>query len=108
MKLEQHTKSTCEFLCDFAQGYITCEQCSVLLHRYLYMTMLREPVTRYISEWKHTSLLWSWFPNLMCGGRRATRQEMPICFPGKLQVSQSVSSVHEAMQVQGVAQFFFY
>jgi len=58
---------------------------SVLLYvyRYLYFTVLRDPVQRYISEWKHVQRGSTWISaKLMCNGRQATLQEVPFCFKG--------------------------
>ena len=56
---------------------------SVYVCRYLYMTMLREPVSRYLSEWQHVQrgATWAW-AFLKCDGRKATRQEVPSCYAG--------------------------
>jgi len=51
--------------------------------RYLYFTILRDPVQRYISEWKHVQRGSTWISaKLMCNGRQATLQEVPFCFKG--------------------------
>ena len=55
------------------------------LYRYLYFTVLRDPVQRYISEWKHVQRGSTWISaKLMCNGRQATLQEVPFCFKGRL------------------------
>ena len=45
--------------------------------------MLRDPVKRYISEWKHLTQRGQWYSWLTCGGRRAIRREVPPCFRGQ-------------------------
>ncbi|XP_072180365.1 heparan-sulfate 6-O-sulfotransferase 1-A-like [Diadema setosum] len=49
--------------------------------RYFYITVVRNPVNRYISEWRHTQRGATWKSSrLMCGGREATEKEIPPCF----------------------------
>lgn len=56
------------------------------IFRYLYVTMLRDPVMRYLSEWKHVQRGGSaWLAaQLNCDGRQATLDEVPFCFTGEL------------------------
>ncbi|ESO09569.1 hypothetical protein HELRODRAFT_73819, partial [Helobdella robusta] len=50
---------------------------------YHYFTILRDPVQRYLSEWKHVRRGSTWSAvKLMCNGRRATRSEVPLCYSG--------------------------
>lgn len=52
--------------------------------KYYYITILREPVQRYISEWKHTQRGSTWMSaELKCDGRQATLSEVPFCFSGE-------------------------
>ena len=47
------------------------------------MTVLRDPVERYLSEWKHVQRGATWkAAGLRCNGRQATLQEVPFCFEG--------------------------
>ncbi|XP_061758457.1 heparan-sulfate 6-O-sulfotransferase 3-B-like [Nerophis ophidion] len=49
-----------------------------------YITMLRDPVSRYLSEWKHVQRGATWKSALhMCEGRPATRAELPACYSGE-------------------------
>ncbi|GAB1610772.1 heparan-sulfate 6-O-sulfotransferase 3-B-like [Argonauta hians] len=50
--------------------------------RYKYMTMVREPVERYISEWLHTRRGADWTILHKCNHRLATRREVPPCHKG--------------------------
>ena len=53
--------------------------------RYLYFTVLRDPIHRYISEWKHVQRGSTWqSAKLMCNGRQASLNEVPFCFQGRL------------------------
>jgi len=57
--------------------------CNFLLYRYLYFTILRDPIQRYLSEWKHVQRGSTWLSaKLMCNGRQATLHEVPFCFQG--------------------------
>ncbi|KAM9609878.1 heparan-sulfate 6-O-sulfotransferase 3 [Trichechus inunguis] len=50
---------------------------------FYYITMLRDPVSRYLSEWKHVQRGATWKTSLhMCDGRSPTRDELPTCYPG--------------------------
>ncbi|XP_078693442.1 heparan-sulfate 6-O-sulfotransferase 3-B-like [Branchiostoma floridae x Branchiostoma belcheri] len=49
--------------------------------RYFYITMLREPVARYLSEWRHVQRGATWKTSRhMCDGRMPTEKELPSCF----------------------------
>ncbi|XP_077987570.1 heparan-sulfate 6-O-sulfotransferase 3-B-like isoform X2 [Glandiceps talaboti] len=49
--------------------------------RYYYITMLREPVARYISEWQHVQRGATWKDAVhMCDGRPPTSEELPSCY----------------------------
>ncbi|CAH1797269.1 unnamed protein product, partial [Owenia fusiformis] len=57
------------------------------LHRdrsYLYVTMLREPIQRYISEWKHVQQGATWIRykghEIKCNRQKVTEKELPKCF----------------------------
>ena len=64
--------------------------------RYLYISMLREPLLRYLSEWKHVRRGSTWLAaRLHCNGRQATLEEVPFCFDGKSSGQpKSVSPIH--------------
>jgi len=52
-------------------------------YRYMYVTLLREPTARYLSEWKHVQRGSTWqSAQLVCDGRPATLDEVPFCFQG--------------------------
>ncbi|GFR98847.1 heparan-sulfate 6-O-sulfotransferase 1 [Elysia marginata] len=52
--------------------------------RYHYITMLRDPVKRFFSEWQHVSRGATWAgARLHCNGRSATLEEVPFCFSGE-------------------------
>ncbi|XP_078613468.1 heparan-sulfate 6-O-sulfotransferase 3-B-like [Branchiostoma floridae x Branchiostoma japonicum] len=49
--------------------------------RYFYITMLREPVARYLSEWRHVQRGATWKTSRhMCDGRMPSEKELPSCF----------------------------
>jgi hypothetical protein len=52
--------------------------------RYLYITIIRDPVDRYLSEWKHAERGATWKnAELKCNGRQATLEEVPFCYEGE-------------------------
>ncbi|KAI1305886.1 Heparan-sulfate 6-O-sulfotransferase 2 [Halotydeus destructor] len=51
--------------------------------RYFYITVLREPVGRFLSEFKHVQRGATWRSSRhWCGGRPATYDELPSCYNG--------------------------
>ncbi|XP_074658442.1 heparan-sulfate 6-O-sulfotransferase 2-like isoform X2 [Tubulanus polymorphus] len=51
--------------------------------RYLYITILRDPVARFLSEWRHVERGATWKnTRLQCNGRQATLEEVPFCYQG--------------------------
>ena len=51
--------------------------------RYFYLTLLRDPVSRFISEFKHVQRGATWKTSRhWCGGRLPTIRELPPCFTG--------------------------
>ncbi|XP_005104245.2 heparan-sulfate 6-O-sulfotransferase 2 [Aplysia californica] len=53
------------------------------VRRYHYVTMLREPVERFVSEWRHVRSGATWeSTRLFCDGRSATAKEVPPCYKG--------------------------
>uniref|UniRef100_A0A7N8YFT9 Heparan-sulfate 6-O-sulfotransferase n=1 Tax=Mastacembelus armatus TaxID=205130 RepID=A0A7N8YFT9_9TELE len=54
-----------------------------LPQNFYYITMLRDPVSRYLSEWKHVQRGATWKTALhMCDGRSPTQDELPTCYSG--------------------------
>lgn len=52
-------------------------------YRYLYITILRDPYFRYVSEWKHVHRGSTWMAaQLKCNGRQASLDEVPFCYDG--------------------------
>lgn len=53
----------------------------VTKRRYFYVTLLREPVGRFLSEFKHVQRGATWkSARHYCGGRSATSHELPPCY----------------------------
>lgn len=52
-----------------------------LPRNFYYITLLRDPVSRYLSEWKHVQRGATWKTALhMCDGRPPTPDELPACY----------------------------
>lgn len=52
--------------------------------RYFYITLLREPVARYLSEFRHVQRGATWKnARHWCLGRQATASELPACYTGE-------------------------
>lgn len=50
---------------------------------YYYITILRDPVWRYLSEWRHVQRGATWKASLhVCDGRAPTLSELPSCYSG--------------------------
>ncbi|KAG5853055.1 hypothetical protein ANANG_G00069050 [Anguilla anguilla] len=50
---------------------------------YYYITILRDPVWRYLSEWRHVQRGATWKASLhVCDGHAPTLAELPSCYPG--------------------------
>ncbi|XP_070616100.1 heparan-sulfate 6-O-sulfotransferase 2 [Erythrolamprus reginae] len=50
---------------------------------YYYITILRDPVSRYLSEWRHVQRGATWKASLhVCDGRSPTSEELPSCYSG--------------------------
>ncbi|KAL4635770.1 heparan-sulfate 6-O-sulfotransferase 3-like [Arapaima gigas] len=57
--------------------------CPSPCRNFYYITLLRDPVSRYLSEWKHVQRGATWKTSLhMCDGRSPTQDELPACYPG--------------------------
>ncbi|XP_071395494.1 heparan-sulfate 6-O-sulfotransferase 2 isoform X3 [Centroberyx affinis] len=53
------------------------------LRNYYYITILRDPVWRYLSEWRHVQRGATWKASLhVCHGRAPTLTELPSCYSG--------------------------
>ncbi|KAE8290082.1 Heparan-sulfate 6-O-sulfotransferase 1-B [Larimichthys crocea] len=53
------------------------------LRKFYYITLLRDPVSRYLSEWRHVQRGATWKTSLhMCDGRTPTPEELPSCYEG--------------------------
>uniref|UniRef100_A0A8C5AH43 Heparan-sulfate 6-O-sulfotransferase n=1 Tax=Gadus morhua TaxID=8049 RepID=A0A8C5AH43_GADMO len=51
--------------------------------KFYYITLLRDPVSRYLSEWRHVQRGATWKTSLhMCDGRTPTPEELPTCYDG--------------------------
>ncbi|XP_078544684.1 heparan-sulfate 6-O-sulfotransferase 2 [Lissotriton helveticus] len=50
---------------------------------FYYITILRDPVSRYLSEWRHVQRGATWKASLhVCDGRSPTSDELPSCYTG--------------------------
>ncbi|XP_005045960.1 PREDICTED: heparan-sulfate 6-O-sulfotransferase 2 [Ficedula albicollis] len=50
---------------------------------FYYITILRDPVSRYLSEWRHVQRGATWKASLhVCDGRSPTTEELPSCYSG--------------------------
>uniref|UniRef100_H3BFH1 Heparan-sulfate 6-O-sulfotransferase n=1 Tax=Latimeria chalumnae TaxID=7897 RepID=H3BFH1_LATCH len=58
--------------------------CNLLSFRnFYYITILRDPVSRYLSEWRHVQRGATWKASLhVCDGRSPTTEELPSCYTG--------------------------
>ena len=51
--------------------------------RYFYITLLREPIARFVSEWRHVRRGATWRTSRhMCGGRTPSPEELEPCYSG--------------------------
>ncbi|XP_051905162.1 heparan-sulfate 6-O-sulfotransferase 2 [Hippocampus zosterae] len=56
---------------------------TVQSRNYYYITILRDPVSRYLSEWRHVQRGATWKASLhVCDGRSPTLSELPSCYAG--------------------------
>ncbi|XP_051969942.1 heparan-sulfate 6-O-sulfotransferase 1-B-like [Xyrauchen texanus] len=59
------------------------ESRSKKMRKFYYITLLRDPVSRYLSEWRHVQRGATWKTSLhMCDGRTPTPDELPPCYEG--------------------------
>ncbi|NWV79063.1 H6ST3 sulfotransferase, partial [Dasyornis broadbenti] len=64
-------------------GCPVCSNTRAGSRNFYYITMLRDPVSRYLSEWKHVQRGATWKTSLhMCDGRSPTPDELPTCYEG--------------------------
>ncbi|ETN75249.1 heparan sulfate 6-sulfotransferase [Necator americanus] len=79
----------CGLHADFTELYVSgCvdrmlnkKEGSRRLRRYFYTTFLREPITRFISEYRHVNRGATWIASRhICNGRAPTSDELPLCF----------------------------
>jgi len=70
---------------DCVDGYFQREEDEeARKRRYFYVTFLRQPVGRYLSEWRHVQRGATWKKSLhACNGRIATKAELPKCYAGE-------------------------
>ncbi len=55
----------------------------VSCRKFYYITLLRDPISRYLSEWRHVQRGATWKTSLhMCDGRTPTPEELPPCYEG--------------------------
>lgn len=55
----------------------------LLCFRYFYISLIREPIIRFLSEFKHVQRGATWKTSRhWCGGRVASKQELPKCYSG--------------------------
>ncbi|NXC26924.1 H6ST2 sulfotransferase, partial [Campylorhamphus procurvoides] len=58
-------------------------QVSLGVRNFYYITILRDPVSRYLSEWRHVQRGATWKASLhVCDGRSPTTEELPSCYTG--------------------------
>uniref|UniRef100_A0A4W5NXR9 Heparan-sulfate 6-O-sulfotransferase n=1 Tax=Hucho hucho TaxID=62062 RepID=A0A4W5NXR9_9TELE len=79
--------TTCQYNSAWACVMLMCSQLSdcvcFVCRNFYYITMLRDPVSRYLSEWKHVQRGATWKTALhMCDGRSPTQDELPTCYSG--------------------------
>nr|CAH7724330.1 unnamed protein product [Callosobruchus chinensis] len=56
----------------------------VVKRRYFYVTLLREPISRYLSEFRHVQRGATWRGSRhFCKGRPVTEKELPPCYEGE-------------------------
>ncbi|NXB00381.1 H6ST2 sulfotransferase, partial [Cnemophilus loriae] len=59
---------------------VTAQYCE---WNFYYITILRDPVSRYLSEWRHVQRGATWKASLhVCDGRSPTTEELPSCYTG--------------------------
>jgi len=63
------------------------------LCRYFYLTLLRDPVSRYLSEYKHVQRGATWrMSRHWCAGRPASLEELPKCYNGTIWTDVTLNS----------------
>lgn len=70
--------------------------------RYFYISLLRSPIPRYLSEFRHVQRGATWKNSRhFCLGRQATAEELPACYKGlhTFDMFEQISYLHFSMQV---------
>ena len=68
-------------LTECVDGYLNSHETKVAQRRYFYITFLRNPVGRYLSEFRHVQRGATWKKSLHnCNGKPATREQLPPCY----------------------------
>lgn len=80
-------EKTLGWVCGLHASYTEFRSCfptkfSINNRNIYFMTLLRHPVLRYISEYLHFQRGATWGVRHECGGREVTDAEMPPCYPG--------------------------
>ncbi len=69
-------------LTDCVDHYMDGVEGHVEHRRYFYLTFLRDPVARYLSEFRHVQRGATWRQSRhLCNGREPTEEELPSCYP---------------------------
>eukprot|EP00069_Balaena_mysticetus_P000976 bmy_03710T0 len=67
----------------FPDSYLVDEESPWSRWNFHYITILRDPVSRYLSEWRHVQRGATWKASLhVCDGRPPTSEELPSCYTG--------------------------
>ena len=68
-------------LTECVDGYLDSVEKILTQRRYFYITFLRNPVGRYLSEFRHVQRGATWKTSLhKCNGKPATRDQLPPCY----------------------------
>ncbi|XP_071111763.1 heparan-sulfate 6-O-sulfotransferase 3-B-like [Haliotis cracherodii] len=69
------------YLHECAEGEMNERHGQEIKQRHLYVTMVRDPLRRFVSEWEHVVRGASWKGvKRICNGHAATKAELPRCF----------------------------
>ncbi|CEF59789.1 Heparan sulfate 6-O-sulfotransferase [Strongyloides ratti] len=76
-----HADYTELFVSDCVENVLDRKEGGHRKRRYFYTTFLREPVSRFISEYRHVDRGATWLSaKHMCNGKPPTPDELPLCF----------------------------
>uniref|UniRef100_A0AC35U9H5 Heparan-sulfate 6-O-sulfotransferase n=1 Tax=Rhabditophanes sp. KR3021 TaxID=114890 RepID=A0AC35U9H5_9BILA len=76
-----HADYTELFVSDCVENVLDRKEGGPRKRRYFYTTFLREPISRFISEFRHVERGATWLSaKHMCNGRPPTPEELPLCF----------------------------